>query len=272
VSYACRTFGSFETGEKGMTYETNATNRIGPTLVISEDQNEGWAAYRSSPYTEVVLPRSVLLRLETSNLIDPAIGPDPTAMEPNGRGLHSALANMTLNDPDTWQRLQEDLRRIIPNIRRLRHTKTTSHQPTSLLFDTVGADTIPAEQVSEGTLLVLGLLTAVYAPDRPNLVLLDDLDRGLHPRAQVELVSFLRGLLDTHPDLQIVATTHSPYLLDHMEPQEVRMTVLDETGSTLVAPLTSHPEYPQWKDEMAPGEMWSIFGEKWLKQQPEPAQ
>ncbi|HVA47766.1 MAG TPA: hypothetical protein VNH11_15465 [Pirellulales bacterium] len=28
--------------------------------------------------------------------------------------------------------------------------------------------------------------------------------------------------------------------------------------------LTDHPQFDKWKDEMAPGELWSMFGEKWL--------
>ena len=115
-------------------------------------------------------------------------------MAPDGTGLHSALANMALNDPDSWQHLQDDLRRIIPTIRRLRHTKAGINQPAALLFDTVGARFLPASQVSEGTLLVLGLLAALHAPGRPSLVLLDDLDRGLHPKAQKDLIGLLRGL------------------------------------------------------------------------------
>ncbi|OWK45662.1 hypothetical protein FRUB_01993 [Fimbriiglobus ruber] len=116
-------------------------------------------------------------------------------------------------------------------------------------------------------MLVLGLLTALHAPDRPSLVLLDDLDRGLHPRAQKELISLLRGLLDTNPDLQIIATTHSPYMLDCMETNEVRMTFLRDDGATVCADLVSHPKFEKWKDEMTPGEMWSLFGEKWLVEQ-----
>jgi predicted ATPase len=213
------------------------------------------------------LPLSVLLRLETSKLAQAALTAVPTtaSMSMDGTGLHMALANMALNDPDSWQALQENLRRIIPTIRRLRHTKAMPpHPPAALLFDTVGADSVPADQVSEGTLLVLGLLAALHDSDRPNLVLLDDLDRGLHPRAQKELITLLRGLLDTNPDLQLVATTHSPYMLDCMGVDEVRMTVLNDEGATVCAPLTSHPKYPKWKDEMTPGEMWSLFGEKWL--------
>jgi hypothetical protein len=42
------------------------------------------------------------------------------------------------------------------------------------------------------------------------------------------------------------------------------MTHLREDGSTLCAPLEKHPKFSTWKDEFSPGEMWSMFGEKWL--------
>jgi hypothetical protein len=74
------------------------------------------------------------------------------------------------------------------------------------------------------------------------------------------LITLLRGLLDTNPDLQLAATTHSPYMLDCMGVNEVRMTILKDDGATMCAPLTSHPQFPKWKDEMTPGEMWSLFG------------
>ena len=137
------------------------------------------------------LPASVLLRLESSKLNSPSAAtlmqlknappPDPKVMDPDGTNLHTSLAHMALKEPDSWQQLQEALRKVIPSIRRIRFTSVTN---PALLFDTISADSLPANQVSEGTLLVLGLLAALYAPGRPSLVLLDDLDRGLHPRAQ----------------------------------------------------------------------------------------
>ena len=53
-------------------------------------------------------------------------------------------------------------------------------------------------------------------------------------------------------------------MLDCMGTNEVRMTFLRDDGATACASLTDHPNYPKWKDEMTPGEMWSVFGEKWL--------
>jgi hypothetical protein len=267
-----------ESGGKWYRYRTRSPSSPAPAPHIAQTNWAGdgrgvassldasnWIQWKQEQNRPTPLPHSVLLHLESSKLVqaNPAT-PDPTVMTPDGTGLHTALASMALNDPDSWQRLQDDLRKIIPTIRRLRHTKTAMHQPSAQLFDTIGAESLPATQVSEGTLLVLGLLAALHATDRPNLILLDDLDRGLHPKAQKELISLLRGLLETNADLQLVASTHSPYMLDSMNPNEVRMTILRDDGATACAALASHPKFQKWKDEMAPGELWSLFGEKWL--------
>ncbi len=207
------------------------------------------------------LPNPVWLRLDPNALRTVGLGQpnDPRIMRPNGQGLHSATASMNLEDPDLWLKLQEDLRRIVPAVRRLRHTPQNE-----LLFDTINGKGLTAQQMSEGTLLTLGLLTAIHGVNKPGVLLLDDLDRALHPKAQRELIDLLRGVQTTNPEIQIVGSTHSPYLLGRMEPNEVRVTYLREDGSTACEPLTHHPTFSKWKDEFHPGEMWSMFGEKWV--------
>jgi predicted ATPase len=251
--------------ERGVFQQTGLGRGTASSLNSSE-----WEDYRRIPPKP---PCSILLRLESSRPVDVqwGNGQDPSTMAPDGSGLHSALAAMALNDPDSWLALQDHLRQIIPTIRRLRHSRPSGNQPSHLLFDTIGGDSLPGSQVSEGTLLILGMLASLYSPSRPNLVLLDDLDRGLHPKAQRDWIALLRGLMKEQQDLQIIATTHSPYMLDSVAPEEVRMTVLRDDGSTACAPLTDHPKFEKWKDEMTPGEMWSLFGEKWLIEQQEAA-
>ena len=232
-----------------------------------DDTSKIWGSWR--PNRSFIPPfEAVLLRLESSKLLDTEPSRfNPTTMDPDGTGMHSALANIALSNPDGWLSLQDHLREVVPTVRRLRHNMKGINGTPALLFDMQGADSLTAEEVSEGTLLVLGLLTALYAENRPNLVLLDDLDRGLHPKAQRQLINLLRRLLEITPDLQIVATTHSPYLLGTMQPEEVRMTHLDAEGYTVCAPLVQHPEFETWKEEMNPGEMWSLFGEQWVVEQ-----
>lgn len=254
----------------GRCYRYTAADKVSVRMELKAPDSADWQLWRHG-VAAPPLPVSVLLRPEVSKLVAPGVAsPDPTVMNPDGTGMHFALASMALNDPDSWQALQANLRDIIPTIRRLRHSKGVPGQQTALLFDTTGADDLPASQVSEGTLLVLGLLTALYGPNRPGLVLLDDLDRGLHPLAQRDLITLLGKLLEANPDLQIAASTHSPYLLNWVEAKQVRMTYLQE-GATVCAPLEDHPKYEKWKDEMSPGELWSLFGEDWLGKKQEAA-
>ncbi len=208
-----------------------------------------------------MLPNPVWLRLDPNALRNEGAAnhSDLRMMQPNGQGLHSATASMNLEDPDLWLKLQEDLRRIVPSIQRLRHTPKNE-----LLFDTINGKGLKAHQVSDGALLTLGLLTAIHGANKPGVLLLDDLDRALHPKAQRELIDLLRGVQTTNPEIQIVGSTHSSYLLGRMEPGEVQVTNLRDDGSTACEPLTHHPKFSKWKDEFHPGEMWSLFGEKWV--------
>ncbi len=234
--------------------------------------------------------RSVkLLRLDARILAEPSYGDrEGTGEESNGngQGLASALALMALNQPDRFLSLQERLRSVIPAVRRIRfnrvpvsriETETVKIDNDSLtrrlkkeyigeeiVFDFQGAADIPAHLASEGTVLVLGLLAVLLGPDRPKLVLLDDLDHGLHPKAQRNLVQLLRKIMEEDHELQIIATAHSPYIANELEPEEVRVTSAGEDGATRCARLDSHPDFERWKDEMWPGEFWSVVGEQWV--------
>ena len=116
--------------------------------------------------------------------------------------------------------------------------------------------------------LTLGLLTVLHQESQPTLILWDDMERGLHPEAM--LIEQVRRIQEHDPELQIVATTHSPYLLDCLDREEVLVTALRPDGSAVVKPLTEHPDIDQWRDLMAPGEFWSTVGESWVAEDPVP--
>ena len=227
------------------------------------------------------------LRLSASQLSKPSYTDRvPPKVEADGEGLASVLAYLALNDPDEFERLVERLRELIPHLKRIRfkkvpirrqekelvrfgddtveRTSVRPYQGEAMLFDFEHAANVAAHTVSEGTLLMLGLLTVLLGPARPQLLLLDDIEQGLHPLSQKRLVSVLGDIMQAFPSLQILATSHSPYLLDFLQPDQVRLLSLDASGHAICGRLADHPKFEKWKDEMAPGEMWSLFGEKWL--------
>lgn len=231
---------------------------------------------------------AALLRLEPSRLANASYLEDKFPhVRPTGGGLATALLYLKANNDDEFAKIENLLHNLVPSVRRIRFAKAKvfrkevdyleregkripvpserEYTGDVLEFDTASGDRIPASQMSEGTLLLLGLLTVLHSPQQPRIILIDDLDRALHPKAQRTLVDLLHQWLDAHPDLQIVATSHSPYLLDALKPEEVRLTSLMDNGDVVCASLEDHPDFAKWSSEMNPGEFWSAVGEDWVR-------
>ncbi|HWE35446.1 MAG TPA: AAA family ATPase [Isosphaeraceae bacterium] len=230
----------------------------------------------------------ILLRLDARLVAQPSYNASLSpGSEYDGSGVPWFLAEMKLEQDEKFERIQDQLRAVIPTVRGIRIKKAdvvkdvpveseggARVQSQRMFFvgrklelDVKGANEVSATHASEGTLIVLGLLTIlemVAERETPVIVLMDDLDRGLHPRAQRELVGLLRRFLDINPNMQIIATTHSPYLLDTLSASEVRLTAPRDDGTTACARLDEHPEFEKWKDDFAPGEFWSAVGEEWV--------
>lgn len=226
-----------------------------------------------------------LYRLDTRVMERPAYSEEPNpVLGPSGDNLAAVLDALQGTRREAFDAIEEELCKFIPGLRRVRlHRKKTSvvrevrvgsewrqirdevigHQ---VVLDFDFARGVAADQVSEGTLLLLGLLTVIGVDaDRPMTVMLDDLDRALHPRAQRQLVEHLHQLLAERPGLQIIATSHSPYLVEHLAYDEVlAMTQAPDDGRSVIAPLADHPDAARWREEMSAGEFWSTVGERWL--------
>jgi len=192
-------------------------------------------------------------------------------LEPNGANLAHVLASWKLSDELRFETVISQLKEVVPALKGLRpnSTKVGEKPAFELLFDFHSASRVPAQAVSEGTLLALGLLTALHAAESPQesdqspIVLLDDIDRGLHPDAQIELIKLLRQLAELK-DLQIVMTTHSPYIVDALSPEEVCVLALDSTGTTRARQLSEIPGAERYRGMLSTGELWSSHGESWV--------
>ncbi len=226
------------------------------------------------------IPIAKSVRFEFDQLAAPAmIRNDSPTLAPDGSGLAATLANLALQYPADFARIKDATVSVIPELHDIRIRPATVHAPITrsrtvrfsdrrnddnatskmpgheLIFDTSSGEGIPAHAMSDGTMRLLGLLTLVLGRNRPSLILLDDVERGIHPRAQYELIQLLRRALKEHAELQIVATTHSADLLDYLEPEEIRLLWLED-GATQGSPMTEHPKYERWKDLMTPSELW----------------
>lgn len=232
------------------------------------------------------LGNGVLLQLDSNALAQPWYSDDPDPhIEYDGTGLAPTLQKLQVLRDGRFERIEEALRKVVPSILRLRavpapvvrrerqrisvdeqeftNVVKRERSGSRIQADVRGSGWIDADLLSEGTLLTLALLTVIH-DEQPSMLLLDDLDHGLHPLAQAKLIEELRAIQAASPGLQIVATTHSPFVVDCCKVEEVRVIRLLEDGSSQCQALAAHPRWEKRKGYLSPGEFWSGVGEEWV--------
>jgi predicted ATPase len=230
---------------------------------------------------------TVYLKLIASNLAKPAYSEEITPrVELDGSLLAPTLDFLRDEAPDKFQLIEEKLSRIVPNFRKVGikrakvrvirkrlievDGKSISYEETQemtgqeVVLDMNTGERIPAHAISEGTMLTLGLLTVLMNPNQPNLVLLDDVEQGLHPQAQRELMTVFKEIIAENPNLQIIFSTHSPYIIDALAPSQVHILNNSKSGFTIAKRLDEHPDVEWAKETLTTGEFWDAEGEDWV--------
>ena len=207
-------------------------------------------------------------------------------LQSDGSNLPSVLAAMQGLNRDRFEELEKRFIEIVPTIKRIligpapvvkdevEHiridndvvTRKTSRRYTGhcLYVDTVSGDRIPAAHISDGSILILGYLTVLFAEKRPNLLLIEEPETGIHPKSLKIVMDTFRSC-PNRDNVQILMTSHSPYLIDFLEPEEIVLT-RRENGYTETARLDELPDIRKWLENLSPGELWTMGGEDELMQ------
>jgi predicted ATPase len=102
----------------------------------------------------------------------------------------------------------------------------------------------PAPVLSDGTLRFAAVAAAFFQPEPPQLLMLEEIEDGLHPTRLQLLVELLQSQTGRGVE-QVIATTHSPYTIAWLDEEDYRYVFLcakdDETGATTITPFTEVP-------------------------------
>ena len=110
-------------------------------------------------------------------------------------------------------------------------------------------------QFSDGTLRFMALATLLLQPPKtmPSLIVIDEPELGLHPKA----ISLLAGLIKkASENAQIVLATQSPNLLDEFDADKVVVIERDEQQRTSVFKQLNSEQLKEWVEEYTTSELW----------------
>lgn len=160
---------------------------------------------------------------------------DQPFLEASGRNITSFLYTLSQNHEENFASLRSDLAQCVVTLTSV----STPPDPNvkgnlRLKFFDAKKRSYWAEEVSEGVLYFLALLCIVHQPDSPKLLLLEEPEKGIHPRRIKEVMDFIFELARLR-DIQIILTSHSPYVVDHFADIPECISVFDrEDGETVI--------------------------------------
>jgi predicted ATPase len=199
-------------------------------------------------------------------------------MKPDGFGLALCLDDILGFDRDRFGELERKFCSIFPEIGsikliRQRAFRSPSDEPeqVSRLDQADGKgiyfelcenqQLVPASQASDGVLLVLGYLAVLFSPEPPRLILVEEPENGIHPKRLQAVLGILRELVTEKSQTQVVFTTHSPYAVDLLEPEEVTLCTKKD-GEVLLTRMADSKSVREQLSIFNLGEIWTAEGDE----------
>jgi predicted ATPase len=190
--------------------------------------------------------------------------PDPgQVLARDGRNLAALVRELRRSGSDALSEITEHLRAVVPGVVAVEQEAVGRKE--TLVFRQEGAgDDEPwdfqAESMSDGTLRALGILVAAFQGGQNgrrgvSLVAIEEPEIALHPGA-TEIITV--ALLLASQRVQVLATTHSPELLNHKDIKEENLLAVSSVqGETIVGPVDAASRSAIHDQLYAPGELLS---------------
>lgn len=166
---------------------------------------------------------------------------DGRMLKSEGQNIVSVIGHLKNVEPGRLMEIQNYLQTVVPMVHGFERKQMGPLETLQFRQDMAGAKHpwhFLAQNMSDGTLRALGVLTALFQGNKdhsPSLIGIEEPETALHPAASAAL---REALSKASEHSQVMVTSHSPELLDDREiAAEQFLAVVSEGGETKIAPL-----------------------------------
>ena len=145
---------------------------------------------------------------------------DASILDAQGKNIATMLSVLE-KDEDFREQIIEWIELIVPGMEAVATEKQRLDSSTVITFKEEGTRArFPAKLISDGTIYALCILTAILSRSKSSgITIIEEPERGIHPKAISELVSLRRDNASTeHP---VFITTHSESVVRNLETNEL---------------------------------------------------
>jgi predicted ATPase len=173
-------------------------------------------------------------------------------LQERGENFGAVLHSHHTEFGSSFREIEEWLQRALPEISELLSGLTEQGQTYAQIKEKGLQVRIPSWAMSDGTVRFLAHLLVVFGASPPPLVCFEEPENFIHPHS-LELLAHLLKKASTRS--QILLTTHSPYLLNFLEPEDI-IIVEKREGATEASRPKHTGAIKEALKTLGLGEMW----------------
>lgn len=183
----------------------------------------------------------------------PEAGPQER-LSATGDNLPNVIQFLKEQHPQSLEKILNTLSKKIPKLERVDAEMMQDGRLLLQVKDAPFERPILAKFASDGTLKMLAYLAVLYDPDPPQLIGIEEPENQLHPRLLPELAGECRA---ASARSQLMVTTHSPFFIDALKPEQVWVLYRDEEGYTRAKRTSDMQGIKEFMDNGATlGNLW----------------
>jgi predicted ATPase len=205
--------------------------------------------------------RQVLSQLQQIFVFDPIPShmrnytPFSEKLQTDGSNIAGVLAALDTSRKEEVERTLTEYLKVLPerDIQRIWTEPVGKFQTDAMLYCEEGwsgtaSQTVDARGMSDGTLRYLAIVAAMLTRQPKSLLVIEEVDNGLHPSRAHALVEML-CTLGKQRGIDVIVTTHNPALLDAAGTRMVPFITVahrnDETGASMLTQLEDIQQLPK---------------------------
>ena len=186
----------------------------------------------------------------------PQIVSKSQTLDQDGSNLAAIIKRLNSGKKRNKERLLESLRVVLPIVSDIQIRSAGGfYVPLIRVREPNGEQhDLNMSQISDGTLRMLGLLTAFYQPDAPSCIALEEPEQMIHPGLLPVLRDAAIDYLDMVSDSQCIITSHSPNFIDLFAPEDI-ISVVFKNGVSEVGRVSPRQMELIKSQLFSPGEL-----------------
>lgn len=258
--------------ERGVSFLTDSTRQVQVGAFFSVDQS--WLSLRALDLLveDAEGARSLVKALGGIRFLDVV----PSAMRgyvsqkrrelgDNGENL-SAILWQLCKVPGQKRELVDWLSELCsPELADIEFSLTDEDDVMLRLIES-GGSKVSARSLSDGTLRFLGELVALRTAPKGSIILLEELGRELHPSRVHLLVEYLESITEER-GIQVIATTHSPLVLEALGPKtRDNVVALGHVSGQPGTVMKRVSDLPRFAEVVERRGLAYLFTTNWLEQ------